>query len=122
MKKKWLWIGLVVVLVVLVIGANVLRGQRGKVEGVQLAHVRVEDITSRVRAPGKIEPRTQVKVSAEVPGRIVRLAVKEGDPVRRGQLLLQLDDTQYRSAFGQAKASLATAQARLKEAETSFKV
>jgi len=43
---------------------------------VQLASVRREDITSRVRAPGKIEPKTQVKVSADVPGKVIVLNVK----------------------------------------------
>jgi HlyD family secretion protein len=122
MKKRWIWIGLGVVVVALLVVANVMRTARGKVEQVQLARVRTEDITSRVRAPGKIEPHTQVKVSAEVPGKIIRLAVKEGDRVRKGALLLQLDDTQYRASFDQTRAAVATAQARLREAESSFKV
>src|SRR5205814_9891553 len=82
----------------------------------------VEDITAKVRAPGKIEPKTQVKVSADVMGKITRLPIKEGDHVRAGQLMLQLDDTQYRASLGQARASLASARARLREAEASFKV
>ena len=82
MKKKWIWIGLAVVLVVIVIAANLVRGSGGRVVSVQFARVRREDITSRVRAPGKIEPRTQVKVSADIPGKVVILAVKEGDRVR----------------------------------------
>src|SRR6185503_15305348 len=65
MKKKWLWIGLVAVVLIGMIGLNLARQSQGKVTGVQVAKVRVEDITSRVRAPGKIEPRTQVKISAD---------------------------------------------------------
>jgi HlyD family secretion protein len=86
-----------------------------------MARVRLEDITSRVRAPGKIEAKTQVKVSADIMGKIVLLAVKEGDRVRRGQLMLQLDDTQYRAYDSQARAGAASARARAREAEQSLK-
>ena len=79
-------------------------------------------MTSRVRAPGKIEPKTQVKISADVPGKVIVLNVKEGDSVHRGQLLLQLDDTQYRSAHQQSLAALAVAKARVREAESALRV
>ncbi len=121
-RKKWLWIGLGAVLVLILIGVQVARQAHGNVTPVQLARVRVEDVTSRVRAPGKIEPRTQVKISADIPGKIVRLAVKEGDRVRQGQLLLQIDDTQYRSSHEQARAAHASALARLREAQASLRV
>lgn len=121
-KMKWLWIGLAALLVVLLIVANVARQSGAKTTGVQMAKVRQEDVTSRVRAPGKIEPRTQVNVSADVMGKIVKLAVREGDAVRAGQLMLQLDDSQYRSAHDQARAALASGRARQREAEASLKV
>ena len=122
MKAKWVWIGLGVVLTLGLGAVAVMRGRSSKVTSVQFARVRQESITSRVRAPGKIEPKTQVKVSADVMGKIVVMPIKEGDPVKRGQLMLQLDDTQYRAGFNQARASLATANARLRGAEASFKV
>lgn len=122
MKKKWLWIGIGGALVVLLVAVNLMRSNKGKAEPVQLARVRMEDITSVVRAPGKIEPKTQVKVSADIPGKVTQLLVKEGDQVRRGQLMLQLDDTQYRAEFGQARAALATASARAGDAEAALKV
>ncbi|HEY3216627.1 MAG TPA: efflux RND transporter periplasmic adaptor subunit [Candidatus Eisenbacteria bacterium] len=121
-KKKWLWIGLGTLLVAALVVVNLVRSGNRKGVPVQLARVRLEDVTSRVRAPGKIEPKTQVKISADIMGKIVKLAVKEGDPVRKGQLMLQLDDTQYRSSASQARAALATARARLREAEASWKV
>jgi len=122
MKKKWIWIGVGGLLVVALIVANLARSSGGKVETVQLAKVRVEDVTSRVKAPGKIEPKTQVKISADVPGKVTQLAIEEGDPVRKGQLLLGLDDTQYRSTWNQARAALASARARLSDARASLKV
>src|SRR5438046_3417398 len=122
MRNKWLWIGLGVLVTALLVAGAVIRGKRSKVVPVQFARVRREDITARVRAPGKIEPRTQVKVSADVMGKIVQLPIKEGDHVKKGELMLQLDDTQYRSAYSQAKAARATAEARLREVESSLKV
>jgi HlyD family secretion protein len=121
-KKKWLWIGLAVALVVLIVVVNVARSTRGKVTAVQLARVRLEDITSQVRAPGKIEAKTQVKVSADIMGKIVVLAVKEGDRVRPGQLMLQLDDTQYRALHEQAKAMASAARSTLRQAEQNLRV
>lgn len=121
-KKAWLWVVLGVVVVGALVAANVAKNASGKVETVQMALVRREDITSRVRAPGKIEAKTRVQVSADIMGRIVRLLVKEGDRVRRGQLMLQLDDTQYRSAYAQARAAYASSQARLREAQTTLRI
>ena len=121
-SKKWIWIGLGGALVLLLIVVNVVQKARGNVTPVQFSRVRLEDITSRVRAPGKIEPKTQVKISADLPGKVIHVLVKEGDRVKKGQLMLQLDDTQYRSALDQARAASTSGQARLKEALAALKV
>jgi len=120
--KRWLWIGLGVVVLAALVGLSVSRGGKGKAQAVQFARVREEAITSRVRAPGKIEPRTQVKISADIMGKIVKLSVKEGDQVRKGQVMLQLDDTQYRAAANQAQAALSSARARFKDAQSLLRV
>jgi HlyD family secretion protein len=122
MKKKWLWIALGAVVLLVLVGLGIARNAKSGVQAVQMAKVRREDVTSRVRAPGKIEPKTQVKVSADIMGKVVVLNVKEGDPVKKGQLLLQLDDTQYRSAHGQATAALSSGKARVREAESALRV
>ncbi len=121
-NKKVLWIGLAAVVLVALIALQAVSRSRGRVESVQMARVRVEDVTARVRAPGKIEPRTQVKISADIPGKVVRLLVKEGDQVRKGDLMLQLDDTQYRASYNQARAALASAQARQRDAQSTMRV
>ena len=122
MKKKWLWIALGAIVLVLLIGVGIARNARGLVQAVQMAKVRREDVTSRVRSPGKIEAKTQVKISADIMGKIVVLNVKEGDPVKKGELLMQLDDTQYRAAHDQALAALASGKARVREAESALRV
>jgi len=122
MKKKWIWIGLGGLVLVLLVGISVVNGARGKIEPVQMAKVRREDVTARVRAPGKIEPRTMVKISADIPGKVIQLNIKEGDPVKKGNLLLQIDDTQYRTAHAQALAAQSSARARVREAESALRV
>lgn len=121
-KGKWLWIGLGVLVVLLITVVNVVKQVQGKVTPVQFARVRTEDITSKVRAPGKIEAKLQVKISADLPGKVLHLLVKEGDRVARGQLMMQLDDTQYRSALDQSHAALSSGEARLREALAAQKV
>src|SRR5215468_8011467 len=121
-KKTWLWIGLGAVLLLVLVGVNVASQSGKKAIPVQLAKVRMEDITSRVRAPGKIEAKTQVKVSADIMGKVTNLAVHEGDHVKKGQLMLQLDDTQRRSDYLQAKTALASAQSHKRDADSRLQV
>lgn len=108
-----------VLLLAVIIIANLSRGG-GAQTAVQAADVKRGSIASTVRAPGRIQPVTQVKLSANVPGEVVQLNVKEGDVVRKGQFLLQLDDTQVRSRVREAQAALAAARSNLRLAEASF--
>jgi len=74
-------------------------------------------IVAKVSGPGRVRAETDVKISSSLIGRIVELAVDEGDVVRRGQLLLKLEDVWYRSQVEQARARLARAEAELGTAE-----
>ena len=79
--------------------------------------VRVEatekrDLVATVVASGQIQPRTKVNVSADVTGKIIRLSVKEGDIVTKGQFLLQIDPEQPTAALQRAEAQLASAKAQ----------
>lgn len=102
-----------------IVVANIMRASGARTE-VQAADVKRAPIASTVRAPGRVQPETMVKMSANVPGEVVRLAVKEGDRVRKGQFLLQLDDTQYRAQVREAKAALESARSNLRLAEAAF--
>ena len=106
-------------LLAVIVIANVMRASGGRV-AVQVADVKRAPIASTVRAPGRVQPETMVKMSANVPGEVVRIAVKEGDRVRKGQFLLELDDTQYRAQVRAAKAALESARSNLRLAETAF--
>ncbi len=107
--------------VVVVAGLSGLAFVGAKKSRPQAAEVRIEavearDLVASVTASGKIQPRTKVDVSADVTGKIVRLAVKEGDMVTRGQFLLQIDPEQPAAAVQRAEAALASAKAQ--EAQT----
>lgn len=73
---------------------------------IQVATVAREDLQAKVTANGKIQAQRKVDISATIPGQIVNLAVKEGDPVRKGQLLLQIDPANPRAAARSNEASM----------------
>ncbi len=108
MSKKWkivLGIGVAVVLAVVLMGS--LRSKDRNLPHVTTAKVEKVDLLSKVTANGKIQARLKVDLSALVMGQIVNLAVKEGDKVGKGQLLLQIDKAQLAAAAAGSEASLA---------------
>src|ERR1041385_6825892 len=106
------------VVLLAIVGGNVARS-KGKATPVQAETVRRGTLVARVRAPGTIQARNTVKVSATTFGQVTRVAVHEGEVVQRGQFLLALDDTQYRAALSEAQAARASAVARLRLSEAS---
>jgi HlyD family secretion protein len=89
---------------------------------------KVRNITEIVTANGKIRPEVEVKISSDVSGEIVDLPVKEGDHVKKGQLLVRINPDLSESnlnrasaAVNNSKANLASAEARLIQAEAQFK-
>ncbi len=117
--KRGLLIGGGIILLTAIVIANVAKGQGGR-QGVQAEPVTLGDISSTVRAPAKVQPEVLVKLSANVPGEVVRLAVKEGDPVKKGQFLLQLDATQYQAQLRQSQAALDAAKSNLRLSEVAL--
>ena len=108
--------GLLILVLVLV---NLKRSSSSefKVEAEKLART---DIVSIVTANGKVKPKTDVKISANISAQIIELPVEEGDKVRRGQLLVGLDPGRYQAAVDQAKAQLKLEKANLEQAEQNF--
>ncbi len=89
--------------------------------------VQRRDLVASVTASGQVRPHTKVDVAADISGRIVRLAVKEGQLVTKGQFLLQIDPAQYaasrqsaQAAVSQARAQQAQAQANLIQAQRAY--
>jgi HlyD family secretion protein len=109
-------VGLAVATVILAIaGIIVFRVQKKKHAGteVRLEKVGKRDLVSAVTASGKIEAKTSVDISADITGRIIQIAVREGDIVKRGQFLLQIDPAQYQAAVARAQGVVASTQAIL---------
>jgi HlyD family secretion protein len=115
-------VGLAVAVIALVAAAVVaFRINQKKNAGteVRLEQVGRRDLVSAVTASGKIEPKTSVDISADITGRIVKIAVREGDPVKRGQFLLQIDPAQYQAAVARAQGAVSSTQAVLLQTRAS---
>jgi HlyD family secretion protein len=117
-NRKALAIAAGVLLVAALVTANVLRG--AKRTGVQTAKARKGQIISTVSAPGSVKAVTEVKISAYAMGRITRLPVKEGDSVRKGQVLVQIDPANYAAQVKQARASVELNKASLAQSELVY--
>ncbi len=117
-KKIIIGIGIVVILTIFIV-ANLLKSKGGHIE-VQVSEVTRGDITQVVSGTGKVQPETKVKISANVSAEIIGLYVKEGDNVRKGDLLVELDSKRYEAAEEQAASNLKSAQARLKKARSEY--
>jgi HlyD family secretion protein len=97
-----------------------LNGRRDNSRAVQTEPVRLRDITQVVAASGRVRARTAVEVSAETTGKVVRLGVEEGDVVRRGQFLVQLDPISASEKVNELRASLEAARASYELAQVEF--
>jgi HlyD family secretion protein len=80
---------------------------------VRMEQVSRRDLVSAVTASGKIEAKTKVDISADITGRIIKIAVREGDRVTKGQFLIQIDPAEYQAAVTRAEAVVASTQATL---------
>ena len=114
MKKLLIALGVVLVVGVLAALAMANKGS-GAGREVRSEAVARRDLVSTVTASGKIQPKRKVDISADVSGRVIQLAVEEGQWVNRGDLLLRIDASQYEAEVNQAQA--AVAQNRSREAE-----
>ena len=120
----------VIVLVVVLAGAiiaAVIFGKRDNAVAVTVEPVGRRTITQTVSATGKIQPETQVKISSETSGEIIFLGVKEGDTVRKGQLLVRIKPdivetqlAQNRAAAEAARANVDAARAELDRAQENL--
>ena len=127
-KKKWIIIGATVLLAILV-AVGVTKG-RNKDAGIVVSTEKafVKTITQVVTATGKVQPEVEVKISPEVAGEIIELPVKEGDVVKKGDLLVRIKPDYYQAQLEQQEASLLSAKAssvlskaRLLKAEQDLK-
>jgi HlyD family secretion protein len=107
-KTWWIFGG---VAVIAVAGAFTFSNGEEEMLEVETATVGLETIVQKVNATGRIQPKTQVRISADVSGKIMALHVEEGDWVEDGQLLVELDRERYEAAVERAEANVRSSQA-----------
>ena len=120
MKKKII-IGLIVVIVIALIIFFNLRANRERSIKVKVEKVKRQNITSIISASGEVKPRKNVNISALIPGRVVKIGVEEGQYVKKGDFLLKLDSAQYEANVEREKATIASLEADLIQAEARLK-
>jgi len=119
MTRKNLFIGGAVVLIAIAVIAANLYFKRDKGVTVTTETIKTRDLEAIVSASGKIQPKRLVNISADTPGRVVNLAVNEGDRIKRGQFLLQIDPKSLRTRVEGGSASLKAAQGSLEQMRQS---
>ncbi len=129
MKSKTLWWILGLGVVVLVIAIFVAKKGDGNLTKVAVEEVARHTVVEVVTATGKIYPETEVKISPEVSGEIILLNIKEGDSVKKGDLLVKINPAIYNSLVNQAeatveqtKASTSNSSQMMAQAESQYKL
>jgi HlyD family secretion protein len=112
--------GLVLALAVVAVGGVAIakRGQKGP--AVTTEAVGRRDLVSVVTASGYIQPERKADISADVSGRVVELAVKDGQVVSEGDLLLRIDPSAFQAAVRRAEAAVAQAKAQALQARANL--
>ncbi|MFT3868548.1 MAG: efflux RND transporter periplasmic adaptor subunit [Nibricoccus sp.] len=118
----------VVVIIALITTSIMKRKAEASVVRINVEKAVIKTITQLVSASGKIQPEVEVKIAPEVSGEIIQLPLREGNAVKKGDLLVSIKPDNYRYQVDQAEASLAASKAafvdqtaRLAKAEEDFK-
>ena len=119
-KRTKMIIGLVSLVGIGGIGAGAAATRTERPVEVRLEPVQERDLVAIVSASGWIRPHKKVDVQADIMGRIVELRVNEGDEVRKGQVLLRIDPTQYQAAVARARAAVSESLAREAQAKANL--
>lgn len=119
MNRKTLLIGLLVLVVAGIAAGAAYRFRKAPGPTVTVETIRARDLEAIVSASGKIQPKRLVNMSADTSGRVVDLAVNEGDRVTKGQFLLQIDPKSLRTRVDSGTASLQAAEGSLDQLRQS---
>jgi HlyD family secretion protein len=112
--------------VILIVALIVLRktgaiGSKDEGKEVEISKVMASTVVETVSATGKIQPEIEVKISPEVSGEIILLNVKEGQVVKKGDLLVKINPDLYTSSYNRSVSNLSGTKAGLTQSEASFK-
>jgi HlyD family secretion protein len=123
-KKRIYWI---IGIVVALIAVLVILKKNGKIgnndDAIEIETAAVNEITivETVSATGKIQPEIEVKISSEVSGEIIALPIKEGQVVKKGDLLVKINPDLYTSGYNRTISNLSGTKASLSQADATFK-
>jgi HlyD family secretion protein len=109
-----------VILVLAAIGGLTAAKRGNKAVEVRIEAVQARDLVASVTASGQVRPQTKVDLSSDITGKIVKLAVKEGQMVTKGQFLLQIDAQQAEAAMQRSEAAVASSRAQLTQAQANL--
>ena len=118
-RRTWLILAAIILLVAAGIGVRIYRN-RNTLPAVTVEAIRARDLDAIVSASGTIQPKRQVNVSATTMGRVTRLAVQEGQRVKAGQFLLEIDPRSLAGQIERGEASVAAARSSLDQARTAI--
>ena len=125
MKKKTVYYilggAILLIIALLVLSKAGVLGNKEKGKEVEVAKVEAMTVVETVSATGKIQPEIEVKISSEVSGEIIELPVKEGQVVKKGDLLVRINPDLYTSGLNRSVASLSGTKAGLSQADAQFK-
>ncbi|PKP16539.1 MAG: efflux RND transporter periplasmic adaptor subunit [Bacteroidetes bacterium HGW-Bacteroidetes-23] len=125
MSKKviYTFLGIAVGLIILLVALSKtgVIGNKNKGKEVETAAVNEMTIVETVSATGKIQPETEIKISSEVSGEIIELPIKEGQLVKKGDLLVRINPDLYTSSLNRSVAGLSNTKAGLSQADATFK-
>lgn len=118
-KKTKIAIGGAIVLAAIAVSVTTAM-RDGDGTSVRIEPVQKRDLVATVTASGWIEPNRKVDVQADIMGRVTELRVVEGQPVRRGDVLLRIDPTQYEASVARARGAVNEAGAREAQAQANL--
>ena len=125
MSKKTIYIliggAIVLIAALIALSKSGVIGNKDKGTEVEIAQVNPVTIVETVSATGKIQPEIEVKISSEVSGEIISLNVKEGQVVKKGDLLVKINPDLYTSGYNRSVSNLSGTRANLSQADASFK-
>ena len=125
MSKKSIYIisGVVIALVALLVYLSKTGKLGNREESAEVETAKVDEITiiETVSATGKIQPEIEVKISSEVSGEIIALPIKEGQVVKKGELLVRINPDLYTSGYNRTVSNLSGTKSALSQADATFK-
>ena len=122
-KKTIIWIIVIVIaLLIVLIGAKKAGwfGKSGNFKQIEVTNISLIDIVETVAATGKIQPEVEIKLSSEVSGEIIKLPIKEGQQVKKGDLLVSINPDLVQALVNQSQAGLQNVKAQLTQAEANL--